>query len=124
MTDLAMGHDRWMDTRSAWDQREDTGRHAFDEDALLTPIFHALTSGGWQQRQHEPAAEHRLGTRRTDPVDEFRRDPLTAPIPVQAIAEAAVPTQTWGRAPRRRPIDDPGLTDSGRHRRITESWGR
>ena len=46
------------------------GRHALDEDALLTPIFAALMrrTGG------RPASP--------DPVDRFRRDPLTAPLPV------------------------------------------
>ncbi|HVL84233.1 MAG TPA: hypothetical protein VM367_08135, partial [Pseudonocardia sp.] len=29
------------------------GRHALDEEALLNPIFHALTRGGWRSRQHE-----------------------------------------------------------------------
>ncbi len=51
----------------------DTGRHALDEDALLTPIFAALA---------------RRGTRPSpvDPVERFRRDPLTAPLPVQVPA--------------------------------------
>lgn len=57
-----------------------TGRHAVDEDAALTPIFHALSRG--------------------DAVAEFRRDPLTAPIPVQAFAAAAAPSPRL--APRRR----------------------
>lgn len=122
MTDLAMGQDRWTGSRTEWD-RLHNGRHAIDEDAVLTPIFHALTTGGWQERQHEPPAAHRLGTRRSDPVAEFRRDPLTAPIPVQAITAAAVPEQPWRRsAAYLRPVDQ--LTDSGRHRRITENWGR
>jgi hypothetical protein len=118
VTDLAMGQDRWAGSRYDWD-RQDNGRHAFNEDAVLTPIFHALTTGGWQERQHEPAAAHRLGSRRPDPVADFRRDPLTAPIPVQAITASAVPEQPWRRSHLR--AVDP-LTDSGRHRRITENW--
>ena len=109
--------------------RRHDGRHALDEDALLTPIFHALRSGGWQERQHEPtAAQRRDGQRvdgqrrdgqRMDPLTEFRRDPLTAPIPMQAMAAAPLPER---RSSRLRSVDP--LTDSGRHRRIGESWGR
>jgi hypothetical protein len=74
------------------------GRHAYNEDAALTPIFHALTRGGWQSRQHEPAA----APHPADPVDQFRRDPLTAPIPAQAAVS--------GRSRRE-------LPETGRHRR-------
>lgn len=70
------------------------GRHAVNEDAVLTPIFHALARGGWRGRQPEQAPHYH----RADPVDEFRRDPLTAPIPVQALE------------PRR-----PVLAEGGRH---------
>ncbi len=122
MTDLAMGQDRWTGSRYEWDRRDDSGRHAFNEDAVLTPIFHALTTSGWEERQHEPAAAHRLGSSRPDPVAEFRRDPLTAPLPIQAVTGTGVPEQPWRRsAPHLRPVDQ--LTDSGRHRRINESWG-
>ncbi len=71
-----------------------TGRHAFDEDAALTPIFHALSRG--------------------DEVAEFRRDPLTAPIPVQAFAAAAAPSPRLSptRHPARRRAAQP---PSGRH---------
>jgi hypothetical protein len=47
-----------------------TGRHALDEDALLTPIFAAVA----RRTGRRPA--------RPDPVERFRRDPLTAPLPV------------------------------------------
>lgn len=70
------------------------GRHAFNEDAALTPIFHALTRGGWRSRQHEPAARHAA----TESVDAFDRDPLTAPIPMQPPAPMPPPAA----APRRR----------------------
>jgi hypothetical protein len=121
VTDLAIGQDRWTGSRYEWERAHD-GRHALDEDALLTPIFHALRSGGWQERQHEPAASHRLGSQRRDPLDEFRRDPLTAPIPVQAMSPAPLPEPSWRRSGHLRSVDP--LTDSGRHRRIAENWGR
>jgi hypothetical protein len=74
------------DQTPLWDVL-DAGRHALDEDALLTPIFAALTRGGWRQRQRATTAQER-----------FRRDPLTAPIPVVSAA-GAVP---GGRHHRRR----------------------
>jgi hypothetical protein len=78
------------------------GRHAYNEDAALTPIFHALTRGGWDNRQHE------LAPGPADADDEFRRDPLTAPIPVQAPA-----------APTRRE-----RSETGRHHRTREATPR
>ena len=60
------------------------GRHAIDEDALVTPIFAALRRGiRRRMHHHEPARESLR-----DPVDEFHRDPLTAPIPVQVLVPA------------------------------------
>jgi hypothetical protein len=82
---------------------EDTGpfpgRHASrTEIAAETPIFHALTAGGWRGRRHEPTARREALADRTRParrsaeaLDEFRRDPLTAPIPVQALSAAPSP---------------------------------
>jgi len=59
--------------------RRADGRHALDEDALHTPIFAALSRGGWRRRQEgAPAA--------VPSVEDFRRDPLTAPLPIQAVA--------------------------------------
>lgn len=80
---------------------EDTGpfpgRHASrTEIAAETPIFHALTVGGWRSRQHEPTARReaaertRPARRSAEALDEFRRDPLTAPIPVQALTAPPV----------------------------------
>src|SRR3954464_352370 len=66
------------------------GRHALDEDAVQTPIFHALARGGRTRRQQEGA---------TASLEEFRRDPPTAPIPLQALAPAPVPAR---HAPSRR----------------------
>lgn len=109
MTELLMGRDRSRSLLDSFLGREQTGRHAFDEDAALTPIFHALTRGGWRDRQHEPTAMQRGA----DPVDEFHRDPLTAPLPTQAVA--ALPEQPWRRASGRRRA---GVEDSGRHRRF------
>jgi hypothetical protein len=86
MTDL----DWWAATRypsldEDWGPR--VGRHAYSEDAVLTPIFHALTRSGWRSRQHEPAAPTAptapTAPRPPDAVDEFHRDPLSAPIPIQ-----------------------------------------
>jgi hypothetical protein len=101
MSELMTDLDWWAATR--YPNADDewgpvAGRHAYNEDAALTPIFHALTRGGWRSRQHEPA-------RAVDPVDEFRRDPLTAPIPVQAASS------------RRRQE----LPESGRHHRPRET---
>ena len=59
------------------DERVPLGRHAFNEDAVLTPIFHALTRGGVRSQRHELRSA-------PDPVEDFRRNPLTAPIPVPA----------------------------------------
>ena len=59
--------------------RRADGRHALDEDALHTPIFAALSRGGWRRRQESTAAA-------VPSVENFRRDPLTAPLPIQAVA--------------------------------------
>ena len=106
MSELVTDLDWWAATRYPNADEEwgpASGRHAYGEDAALTPIFHALTRGGWRGRQHEPAysADHQPD-HRTEPVDEFDRDPLTAPIPVQP------PVSTR----RRRE-----LPETGRHRR-------
>jgi hypothetical protein len=93
-----------------------TGRHSYSEDAALTPIFHALSRSGWSSRQHDPVVPPTRPVQRSagDPVDAFRRDPLTAPIPVQALAPAASATR------RRRE-----QRESGRHHRSHEgSHGR
>jgi len=86
---------------------EDTGpfpgRHASRvEIAAETPIFHSLTVGGWRSRQHEPSAREGRRDRQRPPrrsaeaLDEFRRDPLTAPIPVQAFTALATPALPVG----------------------------
>ena len=59
--------------------RRADGRHALDEDALHTPIFAALSRGGWRRRQESAAAA-------VPSVEDFRRAPLTAPLPIQAVA--------------------------------------
>lgn len=111
MSDIVTDLDWWAATRypnadDEWDP-VGGGRHAYHEDAAMTPIFHALTRGGWRGRQHEPVAAPRPAA---DPVDEFRRDPLTAPIPVQALYPAPAPPR-----PRR---EQPG---TGRHHRSREA---
>lgn len=103
-----------------------SGRHAFDEDAALTPIFHALNRGGGWRRRQQPEAPARRG----DAVDEFRRDPLTAPIPVQALTtEAAPPAAVPARGARRRRGADTGAhalvepREGGRHHVRLEAAG-
>jgi hypothetical protein len=118
VSELVTDLDWWAATRYPHADEEwgpASGRHVYNEDAALTPIFDALTRGGWRSRQHEPAApsytpdhtpdhtaDHTAG-HAADPLDEFHRDPLTAPIPVQAPASA--------RSRRE-------LRETGRHRRL------
>lgn len=70
--------------------RRADGRHALDEDALHTPIFAALSRSGWRRR--ESAA-----------VDEFRHDPLTAPLPIQPaeVTGGVIVDMAAGEARRR-----------------------
>jgi hypothetical protein len=85
--------------------RRANGRHALDEDALHTPIFAALSRGGWRRRQQEGAA----AVPSVPSVEDFRRDPLTAPLPIQAaevtggviVDMAAGETRRRGSAVRR-----------------------
>ncbi|MCU1666253.1 MAG: hypothetical protein JWR58_6318 [Pseudonocardia sp.] len=121
---------RYSTTDDDWNPA--TGRHAFNEDAVLTPIFHALTRGGWRSRQHEPAAPAvppapPAPPRAPDPVDAFRRDPLTAPIPIQALAPAAIPvTPRDGAGAHAVPAARHELVDQGRHHHrreaVTSHW--
>jgi hypothetical protein len=127
VTDLAMDDKQWLDSYLAdhgtdtwsdsgeWSGRVDNGRHAFNEDAVLTPIFHALTSGGWRDRQRENGPATR---RSSDPVDAFEADPLGAPIPQQAYG--SVPEQPLRRSSSRLRSVTTG-DDAGRHRRRRES---
>jgi hypothetical protein len=67
------------------------GRHTSrTEIAAETPIFHDLTIGRKAVVHREPEPVNRIPTPRADPLIEFRRDPLTAPIPVHAYTEPAV----------------------------------
>ncbi len=81
------------------------GRHALDEDAIQTPIFADLRRSGWRERRP---------VRTADSLDEFRRDPLTAPIPVQLEAVVAPAGQDVGadlarrRAARARTVSSSG----------------
>jgi hypothetical protein len=99
------------------DRHAPSGRHALSEDAVLTPIFHALTRGG-------PRATRRPDSVRPaeslDPIEQFRRDPLTAPIPRQALM--AVPSQPWKRPPTEPTSPATGRRRSrrGRHHRRLE----
>jgi hypothetical protein len=58
--------------------RRADGRHALDEDALHTPIFAALSRRRWRRPERAVAA--------VASVEDFRRDPLTAPLPIQPAA--------------------------------------
>ncbi|MHA6785768.1 hypothetical protein ACVGOW_32945 [Pseudonocardia saturnea] len=92
-----------------------SGRHVLDEEAVLTPIFHALNRSGWRTRQQPERAPR---APRADEVDEFRRDPLTAPIPIQAFEAAATPSAALpAAAPRRRrsAVPDSRTSQSGAH---------
>ena len=76
--------------------RRADGRHALDEDALHTPIFAALSRGGWRRRQQEGAAS-------VPSVEDFRRDPLTAPLPIQSaeVTGGVIVDMAAGEARRR-----------------------
>jgi hypothetical protein len=86
------------------------GRHALDEDAVQTPIFAALSRGEWRRRQQEGAA----AVPSTSPVpssvpspvpsvEDFRRDPLTAPLPIQSaeVTGGVIVDMAAGEARRR-----------------------
>lgn len=109
MSDLAMGGGRamvrYLVTDDEWGN-PGTGRHALNEDAVLTPIFHALTRGGWRSRQHEPAVPrlNRSSARGRDPWDEFRHDPPTAPLPVLSPERPDQTEQGRHRLRRREPV--------------------
>jgi hypothetical protein len=92
------------------DERVPLGRHAFNEDAVLTPIFHALTRGGVRSQRHELRSA-------PDPVEDFRRNPLTAPIPVQALAPVPASSQPGRRTPAE-------LNPAGSGRRRAAGRGR
>jgi hypothetical protein len=79
--------------------RRANGRHALDEDALHTPIFAALSRGGWRRRQQEGAAS----VPSVPSVEDFRRDPLTAPLPIQAaeVTGGVIVDMAAGEARRR-----------------------
>ena len=76
--------------------RRANGRHALDEDALHTPIFAALSRGGWRRRQEGAAAA-------VPSVEDFRRDPLTAPLPIQSaeVTGGVIVDMAAGEARRR-----------------------
>lgn len=104
--------------RGYGERRAASGRHVLDEDAALTPIFHALNRSGWRERQRPEPVRGR------DEVDEFRRDPLTAPIPVQAFSAAATPSAALPRTPpRRRRAARQTPSDSGAHALIEPREG-
>jgi len=98
------------------------GRHSNRaEIAAETPIFHDLTIGRRPSGHREPAAAAQIPSPRADPLTEFRRNPLTAPIPVQVNAEPLVPL---GPQTRRTVAPVPAMTlvtSSGAHARPERS---
>jgi len=80
--------------------RRADGRHALDEDALHTPIFAALSRGGWRRRHAESSASVPSPV---PSVEDFRRDPLTAPLPIQAaeVTGGVIVDMAAGEARRR-----------------------
>jgi hypothetical protein len=100
----------------------DFGRHTYDEDAELTPIFHALARGGWRSRQ----PERPLTVVPSDPMQAFEQDPLGAPIPSQAMRRPARTEAPPTEAPRRRSGGAHALPEArsgGRHHRRFVSAG-
>ena len=76
------------------------GRHSSRaEIAAETPIFHALTvSQTIGAARRASASVTRIPSPRPDPISEFHRDPLAAPIPEQAyVAPAPVVPQPRAR---------------------------
>ena len=73
------------------------GRHAFDADAALTPIFTTLRRGAWRR----PRSPQGFGPRRPaqEPVDRFHSDPPTAPIPVVPALYAVDPDRGYPPPP-------------------------
>ena len=91
--------DRWMPEEPVeFDRAEPTdGRHAFDRDAALTPIFTSL------RRTSAPRPRGRTGGAplRVVPehVERFRDDPPTAPIPIVPALHAVDPYESGGYEP-------------------------
>ena len=112
MSNLATtGYDTF---ESDWDAP--SGRHALSEDAVLTPIFHALTRGGL--RAGSRPARLRPPADPPDPVENFRRDPLTAPIPAARPWWRCRASRGEARSPSRSPAGSAaGGRARGRHHR-------
>jgi hypothetical protein len=85
---------RWAaDGRVEPDRAEPTdGRHAFDRDAALTPIFTSLRRGAGR-RPRTGAPPLRLAPA---PMDDHRSDPPTSPLPVVPALHALDPYPTGG----------------------------
>ena len=91
------------------DAEREFGRHTFDDGGVPTPIFDALfqRSGPPEPVPVEPLPDV------VDPVVAFERDPLTAPIPVQALVPE--PSRPW-ELPMRSAVPEPVRATTGRHR--------
>ena len=85
------------------------GRHSNrTEIAAETPIFHDLTLRWPTHGRSRTVPSGRIPAPRTDPLTEFRRNPLTAPIPVQVNAEPQLPLGPQTR--RAMPAGTPAMT--------------
>jgi hypothetical protein len=109
--------------------RISTPRDVLDETPIFhavrsvdTPIFDALVSGEAVRRRPARTDDERAAqsdASRVDPVSRFRRDPLTAPIPVQVYAETwrPVPSQPGpSRSANPRHLSPERSSGAGRHR--------
>lgn len=85
------------------------GRHSNrTEIAAETPIFHDLTLRWPTHGRSRTVPSGRIPAPRTDPLTEFRRNPLTAPIPVQVNTEPQLPLGPQTR--RAMPAGTPAMT--------------
>ncbi len=93
------------------------GRHSNRaEIAAETPIFHDLTLGRRPLGRRDPGVAGRIPAPRADPLTEFRRNPLTAPIPIQVNSEPVVPLGPQTRRTMLAPAISL-VTSSGAHAR-------
>jgi hypothetical protein len=95
------------------------GRHAFDRDAALTPIFTALRRGG-RRRLRTGSPPLRLAP---EPVERPRADPPTSPIPIVPALHVLDPYPTGGYSAAS--VDDlyaTGVHRSAADRRVVDPY--
>ena len=99
------------------------GRHSnHAEIAAETPIFHDLTVRRRSRGHRDPVPAGRIPHPRADPLTEFRRNPLTAPIPVQVNPEPLLPLGPQTRRTTTAPAMSL-VTSSGAHALPEQSAG-